>query len=49
MAKLEMKISVTDIEPMKELLSLLAYHYDDLPDDIKFKVKELAGEPEEAK
>ena len=41
MTKLTMDIRVVDLEPVKNLIELLAAHFDDLPAEIQTAVKDL--------
>jgi len=47
MANLEMKISVTDLEPVKELLGVLAEHISELPDEVVAVMRKIANEADD--
>jgi hypothetical protein len=40
--KLEIKISVTDIDKMETLINILAKYQDDLPDELRESLKDIA-------
>lgn len=35
---IELKVSVGDIEPMREIINILVRHSDDLPEDLRIKL-----------
>ncbi len=43
MAEINTHVSITNIEPINDLLNLLSAHYEELPQPIQAKLEEIAN------